>query len=397
MLTPYNASEEFGQFAWVRQSQRVTQFYLLSQIEKIFTVAMLFYSTQALLHFMGGESDDIAQASGNHLAFAMQAAFYLVAFFFITLRWKKFISTALSARWIVLLVLFAATSTAWSQHPAITLRRSTVMLASTAFGIYFGSRFTVPQQLRLLGWACALVVFTSFFMGIFLPQHGIDHLWTPGAWIGVFSQKNSLARAMVLSALVFYFARPPLGRWVGWLAIAAAVCLLVLSKSATGIVVLALLAAILPFYRLVRARITFALPVFILAGVGAIAAGFLYYSVLPSVLGVLHRDSTLTGRTEVWHAILLSIAKRPWFELWLQCLLERAGNFPPSSSRSTGQCRAVTTVFSTSRSTWGSWASRYSSSVTQTSGAAPSACCVRPRGLFRPGSVRISPSCSSTA
>jgi O-antigen ligase len=34
--------------------------------------------------------------------------------------------------------------------------------------------------------------------------------------------------------------------------------------------------------------------------------------VLPSLLGVFHRDPTLTGRTELWHAILLSIAKRPW-------------------------------------------------------------------------------------
>jgi len=38
----------------------------------------------------------------------------------------------------------------------------------------------------------------------------------------------------------------------------------------------------------------------------------LLYMILPSVLGVLQRDSTLTGRTELWHAVLLSIMKRPW-------------------------------------------------------------------------------------
>jgi O-antigen ligase len=33
---------------------------------------------------------------------------------------------------------------------------------------------------------------------------------------------------------------------------------------------------------------------------------------LPLVLGILHRDTTLTGRTELWHAIFLSVAKHPW-------------------------------------------------------------------------------------
>src|SRR5579862_6122279 len=209
----------------------------------------------------------------------------------------------------------------------VTLRRSVVMLASTAFGIYFGSRFSVPQQLRLLGWTCALLVFTSFLMGIFLPQYGIDHLRTPGAWVGAFSQKNSLARAMVLSAMVFFFARPPFGRWVRWVGIAGAVCLLALSKSATGIVVLALIVAMIPLYRLVRTKITFALPVITLAGVAAIGSGFLYYTVLPSMLGVLQRDTTLTGRTEIWHAILLSIAKRPWLGYGFNAFWNAQGEF----------------------------------------------------------------------
>ena len=327
MLTPFNASEEFGQFAWVRQSQRVTKIYLLSLVEKTFTVAMLFYSTMALAHFMGGESDGISQPCGNQLEFAVQSAFYGVAFFFIALRCRTFLRSAWNARWILLLVFFAASSTVWSQHPMVTLRRSVVMLASTAFGIYFGSRFSVPQQLRLLGWTCAFLVFTSFFMGIFLPQHGIDHLWTSGAWVGAFSQKNSLARAMVLSAMVFFFARPPFGRWVRWVGIAGAVCLLALSKSATGIVVLASIVAILPLYRLVRAKITFALPVITLAGVAALGSGFLYYTVLPSLLGVLKRDTTLTGRTEVWHAILLSIDKRPWFGYGFNAFWNAPGEF----------------------------------------------------------------------
>ncbi len=51
---------------------------------------------------------------------------------------------------------------------------------------------------------------------------------------------------MVFSMLVFYFARPPLAWWVRWVGIAGALCLLVLSRSATGIVVSAIMVATLP-------------------------------------------------------------------------------------------------------------------------------------------------------
>jgi len=285
---------------------------MLKQIEKIFTVAMLFYCTKAILPFIAGETGDFAPAEGNLLAFTVQTAFYLLAFCFIAVHWRTVLRGAWNAKWILLLVLIAVASTVWSQHPLFTLRRSAVMLATTAFGIYFGSRFTVPQQLRLLGWTCALILFTSFFMALFLPQYGVDHLWSPGAWQGIFPQKNYLGKAMVFSVLVFYFARPPAGWWVRWVGIAGALCLLALSKAATGTVVFAAMVLTLPLYRLVRSKLTVVIPVIIVIGVAAIGLGFLFYMIWPSLLGVLHRDPTLTGRTELWHAVLSSIMKRPW-------------------------------------------------------------------------------------
>jgi O-antigen ligase len=68
----------------------------------------------------------------------------------------------------------------------------------------------------------------------------------------------------------------------------------------------------LPLYRLVCSKLTFAIPVSIVVGLAAVGSGFLFYMILPSLLGMLQRDPTLTGRTDLWHAILLSIAKRPW-------------------------------------------------------------------------------------
>ena len=285
---------------------------MLKQIEKIFTVAMLFYCTVDLLPIIFGNTDDYARPEGNPVLFSVQAAFHVVAFCFIALHWRTVLRGAWKAKWILLLVAVAIASTVWSQHPLVTMRRSVLMLSTTAFGIYLGSRFTLPEQLRLLGWTCTLVVLTSIFMALFLPRYGIDHLLFPGAWKGAFTTKNILGRAMVFSMLVFYFARPPLAWWVRWVGIAGALSLLVLSGSATGIVVSAITVAILACYPLLRSKLTVVIPILLLVGVAAAGSALLSHMILPSLLGMLHRGSNLTGRTELWHAMLLSIAKHPW-------------------------------------------------------------------------------------
>lgn len=285
---------------------------MLKQIEKIFTIAMLFYCTVNLLPFIAGDTGDIPQAEGNLLEFTVQAVFHVVAFCFIALHWRTVLRGAWKAKWILLLVAVAIASTVWSQHPLVTIRRSVLMLSTTAFGIYLGRRFTLPQQLRLLGWTCTLVVLSSIFMALFLPRYGVDHVLFPGAWQGAFTHKNILGRAMVFSMLVFYFARPPAAWWMRWVGIAGALCLLVLSRSVTGIVVSAVMVATLPFYRVLRSKLTVLIPIMLLVGVAAVGSALLSYMILPSLLGMLHRGSNLTGRTELWHAMLLSIAKHPW-------------------------------------------------------------------------------------
>jgi len=76
--------------------------------------------------------------------------------------------------------------------------------------------------------------------------------------------------------------------------------------------VFAAMFATLPFYRLLRSRITFVAPLAIVVAIAAAGAGFLLYTNLPWLLAVLQRDTTLTGRTELWHALLPSIMARPW-------------------------------------------------------------------------------------
>ena len=280
-----------------------------NNIEKIFNVAMLFYTTSAIMPFIADDTG--AFAYGNPVAFMVQAAFYLVAFCFIALHRRTVMRGAWNAKWILLLVLIAVTSTAWSQDPLFTLRRSAVLLATTAFGIYFGSRFTVPQQLRLLGWTCALLLFTSLFMALVFPRYGVDHRLFPGAWVGDFSHKNILAKVMVLSVLVFHFLRKSVPSWLRWLGIGAALCLLALSRSASGPLVLVAMIVVLLVTTLVRLRFTFSIPTLIVASLLVAGTVSVVGTTKANVFRLLRRNSTLTGRTDVWKGVLHSIAKRP--------------------------------------------------------------------------------------
>ena len=141
----------------------------------------------------------------------------------------------------------------------------------------------------------------------------------------------------MLSVLVFYFARPPAGWWVRWVGIAGALCLLVLSKSATGIVVFAVMVATLPLYRLVRSKLTFAIPVLIVLGVAAVGSGFLFYMILPSLLGMLQRGPHPDGTNRVVARDPALNRESPLARLRIQCLLDgRRANPQRYCSRSTG-------------------------------------------------------------
>lgn len=281
-------------------------------LEKIFTVAMLFYTTGAFLPFLTARLSGYSGLGPNAVEFAIQGVFYGVAFCFIAVRWRSVIQGAWSAKWILVLLMVAFASTAWSQDPLITLRRAAVLCATTAFGVYFATRFDVPEQLRLLAWTCGLVVCASFLCVIFLPQYGIDHRVHYGDWQGAFYQKNMLARAMVLATLVFLLVRFRSGNSLRWIGIAGSLSLLILSRSVTGIIVFAVILASWPLYRLFRTKFTFAVPVTAVIFTVLAAGMALAYEALPTMLVMINRDPGLTGRTDLWDAVRVSISRRPW-------------------------------------------------------------------------------------
>jgi exopolysaccharide production protein ExoQ len=281
-------------------------------IEKPLIVAMLFYTTGALLPIVTPRLSRYSGLGLNAVEFAIQGALYAVVFCFIAMDWKAVLRGALNAKWILALVTVAIVSASWSQDPLITLRRAAVLFATTLFGIYLATRFDVPNQLRLFAWTYGFVICASFLCAIFLPQYGIDHSIHIGDWQGAFYQKNMLARAMVIATLVFLSVRFKSFSMVRWMGIAGSLALLFLSRSATGVLVLFVILSTWPIYKLFRTKFSFGIPV--LAGVATIvcASAVYAYQSMPTLLELMNRNEGLTGRTELWQAVWLSISRQPW-------------------------------------------------------------------------------------
>ncbi|AWK88857.1 O-antigen ligase family protein [Azospirillum thermophilum] len=219
-----------------------------------------------------------------------------------------FASPALSAA-----LLLAFLSSLWSLYPDITLRRSVAFLFTTVFGIYLGLRYRFPEIMRLLATGLSLLMVLSFIFVVAMPAVGLDHEMHPGAWKGVFFQKNVTGRMMVwlVLCLVWLDWQGEARRWVTRSLLALAMLLIIMSRSGTGLLTSFLVTGALLSTTLVRGSIrsfmpTMALLIALLV-IAATAGAFFWHDALYA----MGRDPTLTGRTVLWDHILRSVEERP--------------------------------------------------------------------------------------
>jgi exopolysaccharide production protein ExoQ len=282
-------------------------------LERSSLVLVLFYCTGGLfpILFASAGSKTLESADSDPGAFALQTAFYVLILVFIALRWRRFICGIQQSKPLIILVVLAVLSTAWSQDPGLTLRRSMVLVATTALGIYFGSCHDIREQLSLLRWVFSITAALSLLFVVFLPDYGIGQGLHPGDWQGIFAQKNGLGCAMMLGFLVFA-SSSDLRPWRRWTACGIFLCLLYLSGSRTALSVVVAMVFIRAAAHIMRLRMTLAVPVAVAALVIISAAALVVVDNLGIILALFGRDQTLTGRTDIWQSVFLAISRRPF-------------------------------------------------------------------------------------
>ena len=151
---------------------------LLLFTEEAFTVvSLLLYSGGPLTVILSGgasEGDD-SEETNTSLILALFFLNYLVTLFLLILRWKKVMQVMKKEKIIFLLVGIAVFSFVWSSLPKKTLTRGIAIVGTSLFGLYLASRYTIKEQLQLLGWMYGIAVVFQFCI-----YRSITEVWNHG-------------------------------------------------------------------------------------------------------------------------------------------------------------------------------------------------------------------------
>ncbi|MBC6983724.1 O-antigen ligase [Caulobacter sp. 17J80-11] len=258
---------------------------------------------------------------------------YAASLFVLALEGPRSLLPGLRAPIMLGLVLFAFATTAWSIAPDATVRRALALTFTTLAGVALAGRRSWAGIAETLATVFGLVAVGSFLLGAGAPGYGRMPDLFPGAWRGLYLEKNALGGMMALGFGICA-AAAVLAPWRRklWSA-AAGLCLLLvlLSTSKTSLMALLLGGAGMVFVWICRRGPVVAVVAVwaAVAGLAAAAAGFLLF---PDVLfEVLGKDATFTGRTQIWEAAMRQLETRPWTGFGYGVLWDHRGPWDPSA------------------------------------------------------------------
>jgi exopolysaccharide production protein ExoQ len=291
-------------------------------IDKVLATGEPLFAVIVLLFFMGAVFPvwrnpehwfGDARASDS-VAFIVQLSVYVLTFLLTIRVWRPVFAALRTNPLLTTLLILALLSVLWSAVPGFTLRRAVALMATTAFGLYLGARYAPSQQVRLFAYALGISVVLSLIFVAFFPRYGIESGPNEGAWRGVFIQKNTFGRYMVM-AVVTLLCLPARrwGRMAKIFCIAVALVLLAGAVSAGSYVMMAASFLLIFLYRLLylprKALVPAGMVAAILLGLGAV----LLLMNSGALFDVLNRTSSLTGRVPLWNALFYTGARHAWF------------------------------------------------------------------------------------
>lgn len=278
------------------------------------------YVLFALLYFVGafspsdvGENMASRQWQFDRISYFAQIIVFAVLALLLFVRWQAISRGLRHAFWPLAICAFAILSAGWSEDPFFTVRRAIVLLATTVFAVYFGSWFDWDTQIQIFEWLFLVSIVGSVLMIVLAPQFGVSHDMHMGALKGMFSHKNLLGRQMALGILTVVIGKPlGMPRWLRVASVLAAFPLLVLAHSAGALLSLVIVIGAYMMLSIPRPAYRSSPPLWLGLLPLLLVGGFLVITNAGTVLSLLGRDSSLTGRVPLWVAIEHAISRRFW-------------------------------------------------------------------------------------
>jgi len=275
-------------------------------------VGMLATYSQFFVFPVFGEGARLAAAGGliRNLYFPAYAAGLLL----IALSPRDTLRALARQPFLLLLLAIVVISMTWSIAPDQTARRAFAVYLTTLGGIALAVRYRWVELAELTAACFAALAVVSLVVCLAIPSIGVMSEIFPGAWRGMWAEKNAFGGNMALGFVVSAAAAALNPRRAKlWIACALLMLgLVVMSTSKTSLVSLMLGLGglcLVAFARRGPAAGVMTVWVTVL-GAAMFAAVMLFAADL--FFGVLGKDATFTGRTKIWSAAMRQIAERPW-------------------------------------------------------------------------------------
>jgi len=285
--------------------------------ERLFVIVLLLISMHVVSGLMS--SSDVDTETSNaiistsvHLpAVIAEAVMYLWCGVLVLPRWRVTLRAVRDAWPILLLPVLTIASSLWSIDPILTLRRSSFFTLSTIMSIYLGERYSIEEFAGLFAEAQCWLIFGSVAMFFISPAKVLDPSHA-GAWKGLTIHKNVFGESMAVAVLLLMLVRFRRYRVLRAVFFVASVIMLYLAHSITPTLACGAVIVLIPVLRRVsRLRIQERVFAYTVCGGAAVASLCLAVSDSNDLLPLLGKDSTLSGRAQLWSLVMNEIWKRP--------------------------------------------------------------------------------------
>jgi exopolysaccharide production protein ExoQ len=273
-------------------------FVMLQSIAAFDIVDRIFYG-----EWLGKPGDKITQTL-NLLLIASSLALFARGFW----RARKIIRT--SAILDIAVASYLLCSAAWSIDPAASERQGILYLFVVVGSIGIVGNLEGDDFMDLLAKVCFLAGVASLALLVVAPAYAFGG---DGDFRGIFSQKNILGEAMTMGALACLHGLSirKRKRWRSTAMLLVIITVALKSQSATSCLTIFIVCFIHAIIALMRKGgfIRVAAIYFTILLIPVTLLGVAYPDPLLAMIG---KDPTLTGRTEIWSAVIPDIYQKPW-------------------------------------------------------------------------------------
>lgn len=302
-------------------SRRALLEKIVEKVEYAFVCFTIFLYTDAVTMLVlsngASEGDGFSYDSINYTPVQLlRFLSYAITLFLVICRYKRTIYVLLSNPLFVFANIFIIGSFLWSVDPGTSEVAGFSLFFNMLFAVYLAGRYTLKQQVTMLSYVLLFIsILNMVFVG-FLPQYGI--MGPPvhqGKWRGVFTHKNGTGKMMVLACgvmfVMFNEVKNKYLRWTYVIGLLFALQMINKTQSGGALINTFFVLLIILVVQVFKAETRkFALSIIFL-----MTSGFLiwvaYVPLMTFGLGLLGKDPTLTGRTDIWEFVGEMISNRP--------------------------------------------------------------------------------------